>query len=207
MRRWLLIAGVATLLVSGCAEFWNGPPQAFGPMGVVAYDNPTMLPPGDPQVVWEGMVAVIQDYFRVDREDPMRVIGNTVTQGYLETFPKLGATYLEPWDHDSANSYERLESTLQSIRRRAVVHVIPVQGGYKVDVAVYKDLENLAQPEHSYAGAATFRYDNSLTRVINPDAVSDRNLPWVPVGRDTALEQRIIAQLNAQFGGVVVPRR
>ena len=47
-------------------------------------------------------------------------MGSTLTEGRIDTFPKPGATLLEPWDHDSADSYERLESTLQSIRRYAV---------------------------------------------------------------------------------------
>ena len=37
---------------------------------------------------------------------------------------------------------------------------------------MFKELENILTPEHATAGAATFRYDTTLTRVINPRAIS-----------------------------------
>ena len=49
------------------------------------------------------------------------------------------------------------------IRRYAVVKVIPAQcGGYWIDVAVYKELEDMRQPEHGTAGSAVFRNDTSV---------------------------------------------
>jgi hypothetical protein len=111
-----------------------------------------------------------------------------------------GATYLEPWYHDSANEYERLECTLQSIRRYAVVKVIPAQnGGFWVDVAVFKELENMKQPEHATAGSATFRTDASLSSRIKPDQPGLANQNWIPQGRDTAAEQRMIGQILDRF--------
>ncbi|MEI8376520.1 MAG: hypothetical protein WCJ35_27195 [Planctomycetota bacterium] len=83
------------------------------------------------------------------------MLGGTLINGRIDTFPKPGATLLEPWDHDSADSYERLESTLPSIRRYAVVKVIPAQnGGFWIDLAVFKELENMRQPEHATAAIA-----------------------------------------------------
>jgi hypothetical protein len=98
-----------------------------------------------------------------------------------------------------------LESTLQSIRRYAIVRVVPAQGGYLVDVAVFKELEDVVQPVHASAGAATFRYDNSLTRVVDPVDEQGAHAGWICKGRDTALEQRIIHDLTARIGpaGVV----
>jgi hypothetical protein len=107
----------------------------------------------------------------------------------------------EPWRHDSVGPYEKLESTLQSVRRRAVVRVVPSQGGYLVDVAVFKELEDVARPAHATAGAATFRNDSSLTRVVDPIGEQEVTAGWIPKGRDIALEQRIIEQLLARTGG------
>ena len=92
------------------------------------------------------------------------------TEGRIDTTPKPGATLLEPWDHDSANSYERLESTLQSIHRYAVVKVHAVENGcgFWVEVAVYKELEDVRRPEHATAGSATFRNDITPNRSDNP---------------------------------------
>ena len=143
----------------------------------VSYDNPVLLRIANHELVWDGIVDVVSEYFRIEREDPVRLLGSTLTEGRIDTFPKPGATLLEPWDHDSADSYERLESTLQSIRRYAVVKVIPAEnGGFWVDVAVFKELENLRQPEHATAGSATFRNDITapLARSHNPGTAQRR---------------------------------
>ena len=72
---------------------------------------------------------------------------------------------LEPWRKDSSPGFERRYATLQSIRRRAVVHVRPqTDGGYLVDVAVYKELEDLSQPEYSTVNVEALRHDGTLVR-------------------------------------------
>ena len=96
---------------------------------------------------------------------------------------------------------------MQSIRRRAVVRVIPAEGGFWIDLAVFKELENMRQPEQSTVGPGTFRYDQSLTRVVNPPKIVDPSLGWIPQGRDTALEQRILGQLQYRLGPQGQPRR
>jgi len=198
MRRYVAV-GLISIALAGCA----GGPQWTGPMGQSVagfYDNPTLVLARDHQYVWETVADVVDDYFVIEHEEPVRLLDNTLTEGRLDTFPKVGSTLLEPWHHDSANAYQRLESTLQSIRRRAVVRVIPAENGYWVDVVVFKELEDVVQPEQANAGAATFRYDDSLTGVVNPVYEQPINDGWIPLGRDTALEQRILAQLLARIG-------
>ena len=144
----------------------------------ISYDNPTLLRIPNHELVWEGVRDVVSQYFRIDREEQVRLLGSALTVGRIDTFPKSGATLLEPWDHDSADYYQRLESTLQSIRRYAVVTVHPVENGgagFWVDVAVYKELENLRTPEHATAGSATFRNDISPNRSDNPGPLSNIN--------------------------------
>lgn len=171
----------------------------------VFYENPTLVCATDPEVVWETVADVVDDYFRIKEEEPVRLAGDVLIEGRMDTFPAVGSTLLEPWRRDSVGPYDKLESTLQSMRRYAKVRVIPAQGGYLVDVAVFKELENVVQPVHASAGAATFRYDSSLTRVVNPVGEQEANAGWIPKGRDTALEQRIIGQLLARMGPATVP--
>ncbi|NUQ64330.1 MAG: hypothetical protein HUU20_17820, partial [Pirellulales bacterium] len=159
---------------------------------------------GNHEVVWETVVDVVDDYFRIADEEPVRLIGNLLTEGRLETLPETGATVFEPWRRDSASGYERLESTLQSIRRYAVVRVMPAGQGFRVEVNVFKELEDVAQPDQTTAGDATFRYDTSLTRIVNPVGEQEIHEGWIPKGRDLALEQELIGQLLARFGRVAV---
>ena len=140
----LVAAIVSPLVLVGCL---GQPLPPYQPV-TVAYDNPVSIPIANYELVWEGVRDVVAQNFRIEYEQPLRPIGNTILDGRIDTFPMPGATLLEPWLHDSANEYERLESTLQSIRRYAVVKIILAQnGGFWVDVAVYKELENLKQPE------------------------------------------------------------
>ena len=74
---------------------------------------------GDHQSLWETVSDVIDDYFKIEREEPVRLIGDTLTEGRLETFPEPSPTILEPWRLDTASREQRIENTLQSIRRRA----------------------------------------------------------------------------------------
>jgi hypothetical protein len=76
---------------------------------------------------------------------------------------------------------------------------MPAEGGYRVEVNVFKELEEVARPEGT-TGDATFRYDTSLTRVVDPVGEQEVNEGWIPLGRDAALEQRIIADLLARTG-------
>ena len=184
--------------IGGCALFGPdpGPPES---QTVCMHANPSMIPCGPPEVVWEKIVDVVDNYFPIEHEESLRQEGCIVTEGRLDTRPVIGATLLEPWRHDSANTKERIEATLQSIRRKAVVRVVPCQSGYQVEVVVFKQLEDVIRPEHADAGAATFRYDDSLTRVINPVLEEPIDEGWIPQGRDVALEQRIMGEILMAF--------
>jgi len=206
--RWLSLLAIALLVTSGCSGL---PPtaQPYGvPRGVlVGQSNPLFVACRDPQAIWETVVDVVDNYFRVEHEEPVRVIGATVTEGRLETFPEPGATVFEPWRFDSVGAYERVECTLQSVRRKAQVRVIPGQGGFWIDMAVFKELEDAREPFMTTAGAATFHYDTSLVRVVNPIGEQDVTRGWIPYGRDDNLEQRLLGQIQSRLGGYGAPVR
>lgn len=191
MKPSLLLLPILLAAV-GCAPFQRASIQP-------AYPNPVLIPSNDYEYVWEQMVDVVNDDFRIIREERVRQVGNMLTEGLVETEPLVGATLLEPWRGDSASSYERLESTLQTIRRRSIVRMIPSQGGFLVDVAVFKELEDLKRPKHSTVGEATFRSDQSLERFREPVGEFPQSVGWIPLGRDVAAEQRILQRLMARF--------
>ncbi|HEX3659290.1 MAG TPA: hypothetical protein VHV55_26105 [Pirellulales bacterium] len=189
MRHWLVSLGLL-LAVPGCAMNTCPP---------LAYENPIHLPPASPDFMWEQVIDVLDDYFEIEREERARLLPGVSTVGRIETFPAVGSTLLEPWKGDSATSYDRLECTLQSIRRRALVQVIPTEdGGALVDVVVYKELENMPQPESAPTASATFRFDTGLNRFSEPVGSQIVAAGWIAKGRDAALEQKIIGQLMAR---------
>jgi hypothetical protein len=149
---------------------------------------------------WEQIVDAVDDYFRIERERQVQLVGDVMTEGRIDTFPQIGATLLEPHRRDSVGRYNRWESTFQTIRRRGTVRVIPDATGYVVDVVVEKDLEDLPRPEQSTAGAPSFRNDDSMARTP-VEQVSRTRLAgnWILIGRDPALEQRILGDIQSRL--------
>jgi hypothetical protein len=173
------------------------PEVALGP------GNPIVVPVADEELAWDQIVDVVSDYFTVAREQRARRAGEMQMEGRIETAPQVGATWLEPHRRDSLGDFNRWESTFQTIRRRAVVRVIPDGAGYLVEVIVEKELEHLPKPEHATAGAATFRNDSSLpSRRLEQVSLTHSSPRWIQLGRDPALEQRILADIHARLSGV-----
>lgn len=185
------------------------PPVFFAPPPVVmAQTHPLVIQSGDPDFVWDQIVDVVDDYFRVEHEERVRLVGDLLTEGRLDTYPRGASTIFEPWNQDSVTPYERWHATLQSMRRRATVYVIPVQGGFQVDVQVYKELEDVPRPESgsiSLANSQTLRNDDALIRLTNPVGGQEPTLGWIGLGRDMALEQVILSGIQARTGGMLVP--
>ncbi len=206
MREVVAAAMIATLL-GGCASepAWTGSPDhpteqsAPAKPAALCYANPIFIQVADPQRAWEQVVEVVGSYFRIEHEEPIRLAGSVLTEGRIVTVPEVSPTIFEPWRNDTVDREQRVENTLQTMRRRAVIRVIPAQGGHWVDVAVFKELENVVRPEHALAGAATFRYDSTLTRVENPILGEPIANNWIARGRDVTLEQYMIGDLLSRF--------
>jgi hypothetical protein len=158
--------------------------RIFAPRPVA--ENPLVVPSTDFEAVWNKTVAVVDKYFEIESEN--RVSRTIVTH------PKIGATLLEPWSGDSVAFEDRLESSLQTIRRFAIVKVDPApSGGYLVKVEVRKELEDLVKPDRQAAGRAVFNNDfpvNRVREIVGPIPVP---VGWIPRGRDPNLEQVILA--------------
>lgn len=163
--------------------------SASAPLEIVS-PNPMPVPSVDFETIWNQTVSAVSTYFPIASEN--RMARKIVTQ------PQMGATLFEPWRYDSVGFRERLESTLQTIRRFAIITVIDAPtGGFAVRVEVYKELEDLAKPDRQMGGLAVFKNDfpvNRVREVIGPIPVP---LQWIPRGRDPKLEQAILAQLRS----------
>jgi hypothetical protein len=168
--------------------------------------NPIFVPVVDEELAWDQIADVVSDYFTIAREQPARR-GEAWCEGRIETVPLDGATVLEPHRKDSVGWFNRWESTFQSIRRRATVRVIPDANGYLVEVIVEKELEDVPKPEKATAGAATFRMDGSLPSSRLEQVSRTHQSPcWIPLGRDPALEQLMLAEIHARLNGITGQR-
>lgn len=186
MTARLLALCVCLLAVSGCAPLRPGPHMAEAPT------SSTIFVPGtNDEALWERTVDVVHDYFEIARENKL--------DGVIETQPKTGATVFEPWHRDSATGYDRLESTLQSIRRRAVVTIRKDEAGYVVNIQVFKELEDVPGLAANSPGAATFQTSNPLQRDLNLVVGQTAPSGWIVVGRDENLERDMLRALRREF--------
>jgi hypothetical protein len=189
MRNRTLVAVLAAFVPIGCATM----PDMTLPLSPMLREtvspNPLVVPSADFELVWKEVIRVLDEYFDIGRED--RFSGTIVTE------PRIGATVFEPWAGDSVGFRERLESSLQTIRRFTRVTVKPApEGGYAVKVEVYKELEDLTRPDRQNGGRAVFNNNFPINRtreVVGPVPMA---LQWIPRGRDYKLEQVILARIR-----------
>lgn len=151
--------------------------------------NPVYVPTADFESIWVRTVAVVDQYFDIASE-------NRLSRKII-THPKIGSTLFEPWLGDSVGFEERLESTLQTIRRFAIVTVTPTpNGGYAVKVEVFKELEDMTKPDRQSAGRSVFTEEFPVNKTH--DIVGPVPLPqgWIARGRDSRLEQVILSKIR-----------
>ena len=186
----------------GVPDGYSGQPIAANPWPgePATLQNPLFVPVTNHDAAWREIVDVMDDYFKIAREEQVHEVGGLLTEGQIETYPQGGATHVEPHRRDSVGRFNRWQSTLQTIRRTAVARVVPTGGGYLIDLAVQKELEDLPRPEQATAGAATFRSDGSLPSRSSEEVSHTHVSPdWIPLGRDSRLEQQMLAQMHARL--------
>lgn len=181
----LLVAAALSAAVAGCRL--TSPPVAY------TTPQPIFVSGGTSEVVWERVIDVLHGYpFEIERENKL--------DGVIETKFKVGSNLLEPWHGDSVGFYNRLESGIQSIRRKVFVTIRPESGGFTISVATDKQLSNLDQPIANSPGGATFQDNRPLQRDLTA-TVGERAAVegWVSRGRDIPLERDLTARLRAAF--------
>ena len=164
---------------------------------------PIFVPASNDEYAWEQIADVVSDYFTISREQQVRRSGEAWSEGRIETAYQGGAGWLEPFRKDSVGAFNKWESTFQTIRRKATVRVIPDANGFVVEVIVEKELEDLPHPERSSAGIAAFPNDSSLPTPRAGDVSRTLSSPrWLSLGRDPALEAKMLADIHARLNGV-----
>ena len=179
MRASAIIILIALLPLSGCAMM---PPQPIS--------NPVFIPANDQNELWERTVDMLHAYqFPVDRENRL--------DGLIETDYKVGAGLLEPWHRDAITFGDRVQGSLQPIRRKAHISLIPAQGGYLVDLEVLKEREDKGRAVVRAARSATFMNSRPMQRDL--DVVVGPSSPrgWTLLGRDQNLEQSMLSWLTS----------
>jgi hypothetical protein len=186
-------AGLLLTLSSGCLgsrpfEFQAVPET----QPACEIENPVYIPLGHESygLVFESVLQTLIDQgFEIQEANRY--------DGRVEALPRT-APGLGLWMKPGSPSFrERLLSTLQSYRHRVSVVIQPADnGGYFVEIIARKELEDLARPTRSTAGAAFFRNETTVERQFEVIDATVVDSAWIYKGRDPALEQRLIERLK-----------
>lgn len=194
MWRVLATGSVLAVLLLACGCMTKplaDNPLFFRPDPTVTVENPVFVPLGPPAYgqVFENILDITDDYFEISYTNRY--------DGRILTFPRISPGIGQPWKPGTVGAYQRLQATCQSMRRRAEIQIQPADdGGFFIQVIVYKELEDVPKPTLASVGAATFRAEPSVERqfeVIDPGVLDTK---WIPQGRDTCLEQEILQRIK-----------
>ena len=149
------------------------------------------LSAGHRDSLWEHAIVVLhRNHFQIARESKL--------EGVIETEYRGGSNLLEPWHQDSVGVENRLESTLQSIRRRVVVSMQSSGSDLMtVSVRVEKEIEDLPGLAANYEGGATFQESQPLSRDLDQVVGQTGPSRWLSIGRDPLLERQVLGQIQS----------
>lgn len=176
-------------MVSGCAAL---PARGPAPQGTLS--NPLFVASTNEELVWERAIDVLHQYhFEIARENRLSRV--------IETNPRTASGLLEPWHPDSVGFANRLEGSLQSVRRIARLTLAPREDrrGYYVTVEVFREREDLPGVAANSPGAATFQESIPLERDLDPVVGQTTSSTWIRDGRDPALEQALLQSLYTAY--------
>ena len=198
-RFWTFTAGSIILVLMftvGCSCYRPfGSRELSWKMNAPKSNNPIFVGAYDHDYLWDVLVDVVNMHFEIEREMPVRLYGNVLTEGRLDAKPKIGASMAELWHADSVGIRERFDCTLQTIRRRVEVRVIPETGGYQIDVKVYKELEDNKRPLMASSTAANLRFEDQVDYDPNLIDVNPSVSGWYIIERDTTMEDRLLLEI------------
>lgn len=200
IRFFVAVVGVLTCVtIAGCMGRWKGmggwfqdPNRVVSP---VLIPNPTSVIITDHEFAWNQLVDEVDNYFKIKKEERIRVEEGIISEGIITTHPTVGSSLLEPWRKDSTPGFEKLHATLHSLRRTCKVRVVPNGTTYLVEVIVDKEMENLVNAENSSV-IEPVRSNVETRTNLDGMATPQRRNSWYSVGRDTSLEQKILANIQ-----------
>lgn len=197
------------LFFPGCAGVPSEPPSQIS-VGTYndAAPNPLFVQTADSDYLWNAVVDVVDNYFEIEFETPIRVFeretenGERFTsraEGRIDTKPTIAAGVLEPWRKNSVACDDRWLATFQTIRRSAVVRVVPDSAGYLIYLSVYNEIEDLKTPMGATIGFNQ-NFIDDFSQLTQPVGERAASRGWIPIGRDVHLETRMLEEIAWRLG-------
>ncbi len=153
-----------------------------------------LAPDEDLDAIWDASLSVLNKFdMRPDRQD--RALG------IITTFPTTSAQWFEPWRQDVASGRDLLESSIATHQRKATVRFVR-NDAWTIEIQV--DVYRLSRQEtqittassmlHGFAGLIPTEtgYREGSIGAMRPN--------WVHLGRDGAMERRLLRRILSAVG-------
>jgi hypothetical protein len=193
--RWTVWAAAVLALTGGCATapVLEAPPDAVPPPIAAGEGNPMYVALGASfesyRKIQEVALSTLTDF-------GFEILASNAYDGEIETLPRVAPGVLRPLRPGNTAVYDRVLMTFQTYRHRAFVKIQPAQnGGYWLQVVVFRELEDLPRPTRALQGG-NFRSINNVERqfeVIDPTFFEATQ---IPKGRDASIEQQLLARMK-----------
>jgi len=190
---------LSAIFLNGCASYRAPVSNLPWLTNSPSENSQALVPTNNHEALWEAIAEGVNMTFTIAHEEPIKAFDNVLSEGRLETEPKIAASIFEPWHDDSVTLGDRVESTFQTIRRRAVVRAIPEENGFLVQVIVYCEMEDLPRPINANASATLFQKTTHAERITQQGPMLSESRGWYLLGRDPALEKQILQQILYRF--------
>ncbi len=132
-------------------------------------------------------------HFTIDKAD--------VEQGFISTQPLTGAQWFEFWRSDNASSFNKAEANIQDIRRIVELNIGTTGNRLCIDCAV--TVQRLSLPERQITSGARaysmFTKSGESMQILKLDTEQKKAAAWVDLGKDPALETKIIKRVEKQL--------
>lgn len=169
--------------------------------------------------------AFFDETLTVLRESDFRPQQLDRVEGVAIAGPSTGGRWFEFWRLDNQDPYQALENNLHTIRRLVIVRVSPASGPTTQPEVSGEIFATPAPADQLYRVGVTVeksRYsapDRQLTTAVGSMAIYSSRLPteeglrnaraagehWVPLGRDQALEELLLARIADRAGQLPNP--
>ncbi len=214
MRHLVLRVGHACALVvlfllagTGC-ESTNAPPTTRPATDVDYHEGQSNFwyaKPGRANATCGNYDALWQNSMRVAHADGFFIDREEYRDGLLTTKPLISAQIFEPWRNDVGDLRGAVQSTIATVRRTIHFDIRKLPDGrYSVVPKVLIERHSLAERRITSVTEYldVFAVDRPLDQPYTEEGVALVPDYWYAVGRDYALEKKLVRQLENSLAGL-----
>jgi hypothetical protein len=188
------IARTFCLVVFVLAGWLNLGCQCRQPCGPAQQQSKALIiPQKEMDLAWDETLEVLREhYFVPDRQDRR--------EGLILSYPELSRQWFEFWRDDSQGSFNVAESSVQSIRRIAVVNFVPDGDDIQIWVDVNVQRKNQPQRQITTASGAIQVFRDQVPLVITGRPAEGEEIEtWVDLGKDTRQANYLLERIERRL--------